>query len=171
MLGEVPARLFATLAAEIKSLCECQRCKQNRDERLDHGLQRKWPLISSSPRTRAGIMAPRCTTFPGSCQDMGICPEGFNHIRGRKALRLTASFRENAAPTSRSQQPSTPQPVLGPRRVQEISSTEVPQEHCPCKAETQSCFCGTFTMWDCHYPREVRTPLFLPGTQGTHSLL
>lgn len=128
-------KTFATLAAEIRICVNVSTASKTRMKDLTMACRESG---HSFPRPHRLELE---SQLPGSCQDMGICSEGFKHIRGsRKSLRLTASFSGNAGPRSRSQQPSTPQPVLGLGRAQEISSTEVPQEHCLCKAETQSCF-------------------------------
>lgn len=72
-------KTFATLAAEIRVCVNVSTANKTRMKGLTVACRESG---HSSPQTRAGITPPGCTAFPGSCQDMGICSGGFNHIRG-----------------------------------------------------------------------------------------
>lgn len=132
-------KTFATLAAEIRICVNVSAANKTRMKDLTVACRESGHSFLQLHRLEQE--SPRCTTFLVPARTWASALRALTHQRQcRKALRLTASFSGNAGPRSRSQQPSTPQPVRGLRRVQEISPTEVPQEHCLCKAETQSCF-------------------------------
>lgn len=158
-------KTFATLAAGIRICVNVSAANKTRMKDLTVACRESGHSFLQLHRLEQE--SPGCTTFPGSCQDTGICSEGFNSSEAaQEGAQAHGQFQWQCR--TNKQEPAALHPTTcawswkGSGNLSHRSSTRT----LPVQSRDTVLFLRDIHHVGLPLPREVRTPVFDPGNTG-----